>query len=203
MKEFWDSRYSQEAFAYGEDPNEFFSAQIGNFAPGNILFPAEGEGRNSVYAASLGWKVSAFDISSEGKKKADNLARRRQVVINYQVGDLSNINYPKEQFDAIGLIYAHFPIEVRSSYHSQLAGMLKKGGVIILEAFSKRHLAYNSNNKKVGGPGDLNLLYSIEEIRTDFKDFDFLILTEQEVELNEGLYHIGLGSVIRFVGRKI
>jgi hypothetical protein len=55
----------------------------------------------------------------------------------------------------------------------------------------------------VGGPKDIDSLFSIEEIKADFPNYTFLELVEQEIELHEGLYHNGRGSVIRFVGQKI
>jgi hypothetical protein len=79
---------------------------------------------------------------------------------------------------------------------------LKKGGIIIFEAFSKRHLEFNSKNEKVGGPKDVNMLFSIEEICADFCNYDVLEMIETEIELNEGVFHNGQGAVIRFVGRK-
>ena len=202
MKEFWNERYRQNEFAYGEEPNGFLKEQVAKLQPGSILFPAEGEGRNAVYAAQSGWQVSAFDISEEGKKKAERLAAKKGVTIDYQVGDLSVLNYAGEQFDAVALVFAHFPPEIRTAYHTRFRNFLKTGGVVILEAFSKKHIEFNSNNQKVGGPKDINLLYSIEEIEADFRGFEILELTETEIELNEGLYHIGRGSVIRFVGQK-
>ena len=202
MQEFWNERYRQEAFAYGEAPNNYFKTQLLQFEPGNILLPAEGEGRNAVFAARSGWHVSAFDISIEGKNKATKLAERYGVSFEYRVGDLAHIHYSDQQFDAIALIYAHFPSTLRTSYHRQLTSYLKKGGILILEAFSKKHLDYNTKNEKVGGPKDAGLLYSTNEIMEDFHNFEILELTETEIELNEGLYHMGLGSVIRFTGRK-
>ncbi len=169
---------------------------------GNILFAAEGEGRNAVFAAQLGWDVSAFDISLEGKNKAQKLAAKHSVSFDYQVGDLMQVSYTEQQFDAIALIYAHFPANLRQAYHRKLISWLKNDGIVILEAFSKKHLDYNTKNEKVGGPKDAGLLYSIDEITTDFHHLEILELTETEVELNEGLYHVGLGSVIRFTGRK-
>ncbi len=79
---------------------------------------------------------------------------------------------------------------------------LRTGGIVIFEAFSKRHLEYLAKNEKVGGPKDIESLFSIEEIKADFNNYDILELEETEIHLNEGLYHNGLGSVIRFVGRK-
>ena len=55
---------------------------------------------------------------------------------------------------------------------------------------------------KVGGPKEIDVLFSIEEVRADFAGYEVEELVEKEIELNEGVYHNGLGSVIRFVGKK-
>lgn len=198
----WNDRYSNEEFAYGEEPNNYLKEQIEKLNIGTILFPAEGEGRNAVFAAKLGWTVSAFDISDEGKNKAIRLAETNNVTINYQVGELESLNYQLEQFDAIALIYAHFPATIKSSIHKQLDKYLRKDGIIIFEAFSKNHLEYLAKNEKVGGPKDIESLFSIEEIQSDFSNYEIIELEEKEIELNEGAFHNGTGSVIRFVGRK-
>lgn len=202
LKEMWNSRYAQEEFAYGIEPNQYLKEQLEKLEVGSILFPAGGEGRNAVFAAKLGWNVSAFDISVEGKNKALRLAEANQVNIDYQVGELETLHYTSEQFDAMALIFAHFPPEKKSQIHQTLISYLRQGGIVIFEAFSKKHLEYVSKNEKVGGPKDINALFSLEEIRSDFKDFEIITLEEKEIELKEGLYHNGIGSVIRFVGRK-
>jgi hypothetical protein len=79
---------------------------------------------------------------------------------------------------------------------------LRKGGIVIFEAFSKNHLEYISKNEKVGGPRDIQSLFSIDEIKSDFANYEVIELVEKEIELSEGLFHNGTGSVIRFVGQK-
>jgi SAM-dependent methyltransferase len=198
----WETRFGKEDYAYGTEPNEYIREKLKGLKPGSILFPAEGEGRNAVYAAQLGWKVSAFDISEEGRKKALKLAERHQVSIDYKIGELQNLGYQKGLFDAIVLVYAHFPPNIRKEYHKLLESYLKKGGHIIFEGFSKAHLEYRTKNERVGGPRDLDSLFSIEELETDFAGYGILELKETIVELNEGSGHVGKGSVIRFFGRK-
>ena len=198
----WNDRYRDKEFAYGTKPNEFLKEQIDKLKTGKILFGAEGEGRNAVYAAKLGWNVSAFDISIEGKRKALKLAKENHVSLDYQVGQLPDLDFENGAFDAIALIYAHFPPPIRSQYHKILDNKLKKGGIIIFEAFGKNHLEYRNKNPKVGGPPALDLLFSTDELQSDFNNYEILILEEKEVELSEGLYHNGKGSVTRFVGRK-
>lgn len=194
----WDDRYRQPGFAYGKSPNQFFKEQLATLTPGRILMPADGEGRNGVYAATRGWQVTSTDLSTEGQTKALLLATELQTTLTYLTGDLEDLSFPPAAFDAIGLIYAHFLAEKKSLLHRQLNTYLKPGGIIIFEAFSKNHIA----NPQVGGPTDQDVLYSVEEIRDDFHNYEVLLLKEEEIELNEGMYHNGRGRVIRFVGRK-
>ncbi|MDO4795570.1 MAG: class I SAM-dependent methyltransferase [Brachymonas sp.] len=198
----WNSNFQRPEYVYGTQPNAFFKQELDKLSPGRILLAAEGEGRNAVYAARQGWQVCAFDISEAGKNKALRLAADAGVDINYQVGELPDLRFDAAPFDALALIYAHFPPHLRSGYNRHLAGLLRPGGTVIFEAFSKNHLAYRQQDSRVGGPADLASLFSEEEIREDFQGFDVLTLQEQEITLNEGLFHNGVGSVIRFVGRK-
>lgn len=202
MKKFWDERYSQEEYVYGEEPNVYFKSRLSQFDPGEILFAAEGEGRNAVYAAKEAWKVTAFDQSEAGKAKAEKLARKNEVEIDYRVGALPELGYEEGEVDAVALIYAHFPLEVRSRYHQLLISYLRRDGLVIFEGFSKKHKEYQKQNPRVGGPKDESLLYSMEEIRRDFGSLTFLELYEAEVNLEEGEFHRGSGSVIRFVAKK-
>ncbi|MFN2423293.1 MAG: class I SAM-dependent methyltransferase [Cryomorphaceae bacterium] len=198
----WNGRYGREEYAYGEAPNAYFEEQLKKLKPGKILMPAEGEGRNAVFAAKLGWAVSAFDISTEGQRKAAELARKNGVTISYKVGGLDTLKYQEEEFDAVALIYAHFSPGLKGEYHSAFNKYLKKGGTVILEAFSKNHLKYNQSDPKVGGPKDLEVLYSTDEVASYFSNFDVAELEEKEILLSEGLFHNGYGSVVRFTGRK-
>ena len=202
MKEFWNERYKVEGSAYGHEPNEFFKQQLTKLKPGKILLPAEGEGRNAVFASKMGWQVFAFDQSEAGKIKAEILARQHEVEINYVVGEFEEIEFNQESFDCIGLIYAHFSTEKKSRYHQTLDRYLKKGGCIILEAFSKKNLELNSLGINSNGPKDLGMLFSADEIKKYFRNYEIIELKEENIDLDEGRYHKGRSTVIRFVGRK-
>src|SRR5205809_7711841 len=89
----WNERYSKDEFAFGKQLNNYLKEQLEKLNVGTILFPAEGEGRNAVFAANLGWTVSAFDICMEGKKKVDRLAKIKHVSIDYKIGDLQEISF--------------------------------------------------------------------------------------------------------------
>ena len=198
----WNERFRAPEYAYGEEPNEYLREKLEGLKPGKILFAAEGEGRNAVYAARLGWEVSAFDISEEGRQKAVKLAEKNKVTIDYKVGRLDELSFSKNEFDAIALIYAHFPAKIKSALHRSLTNLLKTGGIVLFEAFSKNHLEYVKKDPNVGGPKEIDMLFSIDEIRSDFAGFEILELNESVIELKEGLFHNGTGSVIRFMGMK-
>ena len=204
MKDFWNNRYKENTFAYGKNPNVFFKESLEKLnVSGKILLPAEGEGRNAVYAATKGLDVLAFDISEEGKNKALKLADLENVEFTYLVGELNQLNIKKNSFDALKLIYAHFPENQKKELHQELSELIKPNGYIILEGFSANNLAYREKNPKVGGPANVSMLYAVEEIKNTFKNFEIIELQETEVELNEGQYHNGLACVIRFIGKKI
>ncbi|GAF05537.1 tellurite resistance protein TehB [Saccharicrinis fermentans DSM 9555 = JCM 21142] len=199
----WDKRYSSESYVYGTAPNCFFAEELENLKEGKLLLPAEGEGRNAVYAAKKGWDVVAFDQSKVAKGKADKLAERQAVQIDYRVAEFNEIFFEPASFDAIALVYAHFPSHKMSSYHRQLDKYLKIGGIIILEGFSKSHPEVSKNNERPMGPPDRSMLYSIGDIERDFDNYEMITLREEQLCLNEGAFHVGQGAVIRFVGKKL
>lgn len=197
MNDFWNKRYATKEYAYGIEPNQYYKEQLEKLNPGKILFPAEGEGRNAVYAAKKGWEVFAFDPSVEGKRKAEKLASENGVNVDYQIADYENVYYTPLFFDCIVLIFAHSHPLKRTEIHQKLISFLKPGGTLILEGFSKNQISYNS-----GGPRDVNMLFSEEELQSDFASFSELSITETNYILNEGLFHQGTASVIRVFGIK-
>ena len=188
MKEMWDERFGQEAYAYGKEPNTFFKKTLDALPkPGRILLPAEGEGRNAVYAASQGWRVDAFDISTAGRDKALRLAAKRGVHIHYQIADYQSADIETGAYDAVGLIFAHIHERHRRDVHRRLTTALRPGGTMILEAYSKKQLKYET-----GGPPTEDLLYTVDALREDFAGLAVVRLEQIETEIREGKYHHGM-----------
>jgi SAM-dependent methyltransferase len=198
MKNFWNERYSEKEYIYGEEPNIFFAEQLKNIKPGKIILPCEGEGRNAVYAASCGWEVNAFDSSEAGKTKALQLAAVKGVSINYAVDDATTITYAENSVDVVAFIYAHFPATIRKQIHQKAITWLKPGGKLILEAFNPQQLQNNS-----GGPKELSMLYTEDMMKEDFVSLNIELIKNLTTELSEGKYHEGKASIIRVVGIKL
>lgn len=196
-KQFWNTRYGENDTVYGKAPNESFKQFIDSHKPGTILLPAEGEGRNAVYAASKGWQVDAFDFSETAMEKALLLAKEHEVKINYWVQDVADFKAEKK-YTAVGLIYVHLPEFIRKSFHEQAYRSLESGGFLVLEAFAKEQAQFES-----GGPRDKALLYDAPMICGDFPFLHLLSCGQKEVVLNEGDFHQGRASILRMVGQKL
>lgn len=197
MQNQWDERYARQEYIYGTEPNNFLKAKLSLLKPGRVLFPAEGEGRNAVYAATLGWESDAFDQSMEGKKKAIQLAKQSNVSIAYSIQSLNDWNPEPGQYDCIALIFVHLPEELRKRVHLSAIKALKPGGILILEAFT-----VNQMNRNSGGPKISGLLFTSEQIKSDFSALSEIEISETQVILNEGPLHQGLADVIQFSGYK-
>jgi len=193
----WEERYAGGDLIYGDRPNVFFKQQLDLLPPGRILLPADGQGRNGIYAAGKGWEVVCFDISQSARQKALELAVLKKLTIDYILSGWEEIVLQDESFDAIALIYAHTPDDKRRIFHRKMAGLLKQGGTILLEAFSKEQLKFAS-----GGPGNENMLYSVEDIQQDFNMLRKISVEKVTITLEEGRLHKGDASVIRLCGKK-
>ena len=195
-KKLWNERYARKEFVYGKQPNAFLKKYLENECPQTILFPSEGEGRNAVYAAKMGWEVHAVDFSETASQKAQNWALENKVQINYQVADLAEWDTDLK-FDCIALIYAHYIPELRTRLHRKFVSLLKPGGTIILESFSKKQTEYDT-----GGPGNPEMLYDIDTLKQDFSELKIDFLQERVINLEEGEFHNGDASVMRMIAKK-
>jgi hypothetical protein len=119
------------------------------------------------------------------------------VKINYITNDFSTFQPQENFYNAIGIFFIHQPEQVRTQLFQKLIKSLKPEGKIIFECFEKEQIKFSS-----GGPKDESLLYSLEEVVSEFMDLDFEKLSKEKIELNEGKHHQGAASVIRFVGVK-
>ena len=77
----WDERFDTPEYIYGTQPNDFIVSVANEIPPSKVLCLADGEGRNGVYLASLGYDVTAVDQSAVGLAKAQKLAIAKQVSI--------------------------------------------------------------------------------------------------------------------------
>lgn len=193
----WDQNYAGDDYRYGTRPNAFLVEQAHRLpAAARVLLPGDGEGRNGVWLATRGHAVRSVDGSAVGLDKARRLAARHGVAVDTEVVDLAQWMPAPHSVDAVVLTYVHLPPAIRAAAHRRIATALKPGGVLLLEAFHPRQLAYAS-----GGPRDAAMLYALDTLRADFAGLaDEELGWEGEIVLDEGPLHQGPAWVTRWVG---
>lgn len=194
---FWDARFSESGYAYGELPNDVLRERAEGLKPGRALCLAEGEGRNAVHLAQLGHAVLAQDISAVGLAKARQLAARRGVTIETLRCDLAAFDPEPESFDLVVAIWMHLPPPLRAQTHRRAVAALRPGGHLILEAYTPRQLRFGT-----GGPPTEALLIEPEVLRQELAGLELLVLEERERWIEEGRYHRGQSAVVQALGRK-
>ena len=198
-KDMWDSRYASEAYIFGVEPNEFLRQHAEQIpAGGRVLSIGEGEGRNAVFLASLGFQVTAIDSSGVGLAKARALAERRGLTINAQVTDVAELDFGEGVWDGVVSIFCHLPSALRRQVHAHVSRALKPRGVFLLQAYTMEQLTH-----RTGGPSDPDMLYGEDILRGDLKDLSFEILQELTTELHEGTAHDGRSAVVQMVARRL
>lgn len=204
MNDFWDEQFSRPGFKYGTEPNAFLGEQAARLCPRSVvLVPGDGEGRNGVWLAEEGHDVTTVDSSAVGIAKIQALAKLRHVNVATIHADLLEWSPPEGSFDAVVLVYVHFPPDIRGEVHQRLLGGLRKGGLLILEAFHPSQIGRAS-----GGPKDVAMLFTLAMLRTDLASvagvtFAELFGAESEVLLDEGPGHQGAAMVTRLVAQRV
>jgi SAM-dependent methyltransferase len=193
----WDARYSQPGFAYGTEPNEFLAAAAGRIPAGPVLSLGEGEGRNAAYLAGLGHRVVAVDQSEVGLAKARRLAADRGLEIETVRADLEGYVIESGAWAGIVSIFCHLPRRVRVPLYAAVAGGLRPGGILVLEAYTPKQLG-----RGTGGPQDPDMLVSLTALTEELAGLEFVHARELDREVREGSFHTGLASVVQLVGMR-
>lgn len=193
----WNQRYNTAEYIYGTEPNDFLREHAASIpAGGTVLCLTEGEGRNAVFLAQQGYRVTAVDSSEVGLAKADALASARGVQITCIHADLAQFTLGEHDWDGIVSIFCHLPSAIRQPLYAALGLALTPGGVFLLESYTPAQLAFNT-----GGPKDVDMLVDAATLRRELPGLQFSLLEERQREVVEGTYHTGLAAVVQAVAR--
>ncbi|MGQ9806585.1 MAG: class I SAM-dependent methyltransferase [Chlorobiales bacterium] len=196
--EHWNARYSEAGFIYGTEPNDFLNSTFNAIPQGKVLMLGDGEGRNGVFLARQGYRITSVDYSSVGLEKAKHLARTHQVAIETTLCDLENFTIVPNSWQGIVSIFCHTLKPLRKKLHRAVVEGLVCGGVFLLEAYSPRQLQFGT-----GGPKQEELLMALDDVRQELDGLSFELAHENERHIAEGKYHTGKSSVIQIIARKL
>ena len=176
---YWNARFQEQGFAYGEEPNDFLFSCADQLTRGKALSLGEGEGRNAVYLAKLGFEVTAVDFSEVGLKKAQALAQQHGVQIQCICADLADFEISSESWHLVVSVFSQPENAVRQRLYGQLAQGLRLGGAFVLES-------------KVGSDTSGKGRYpSVNALCQEIGPLRVIHAREEERVLSEGRYHQG------------
>ena len=193
----WDQRYNTPEYIYGKTPNDFLVEMIDRLPKGEVLSLAEGEGRNGVYLAQQGCRVTGVDSSAVALQKAQNLAAERGVQLTTLHRNLSELEIEPAAWDAVVSIFCHLPAPLRASLHRQVVQGLRPGGCLLLEAYTPRQLEF-----RTGGPPTIELMMDLKTLRQELEGLNLEHAREVERDIREGSYHNGRSAVVQILARK-
>ena len=194
----WDERFSIEDYLFGAEPAQALVKLEHYLIPqGDTLVIADGEGRNSVYLASRGFRVTASDSSTVANVKAKALAANQNVEVNYQVEDFFDIDWSAKQYDNIvGIFFQFIPPNKIKQVLMSLRSATKKGGTLLIHGYTPQQIELAT-----GGPKDVSLMYTKELFEDVFKPVEILVNKEYQMQLSEGSGHKGQSALIDFVAK--
>lgn len=199
----WDEYYKDDDFIYGTEPNSFLKMEGTTYLNipkdnSKVLLLGAGEGRNAVYLASRGYRVTAVDQSRVALDKAEKLASERGVEIETVCADLSDYKMGVAAWDCIVAIFCHMDPFTRDKVFRLIPSALRKGGYVIMEGYDIKQRGFST-----GGPDKAPLMWSKQMLEGYFKErLNIVRSKEHYVELDEGKYHQGKSAVVDFVAHK-
>jgi len=171
----WDERYRQGRTM----PDQPAALLVENLSllpkGGKALDIAMGTGRNALYLASLGFRVTGVDVSAVAVEKCREKAERLGLPIEALVADLERSPLPPNEYDLIVNFYY-----LQRSLTAQIVAALKPGGVLVFESFTIDQLQFG------WGPKSPDHLLRPGELREMFAEMEPLLYHEGVVQGDRG-----------------
>jgi SAM-dependent methyltransferase len=126
----WNETY-RRSIGFTREPNALLVQTVKGRKPGTALDVGMGQGRNAVFLATQGWKVTGVDISDEGLRLAKAEAAKRHVDIETVEAELATWDLGREKWDLVVFVYAGAdPKDVE-----RIKTSLRPGGLVVVEVF--------------------------------------------------------------------
>jgi 2-polyprenyl-3-methyl-5-hydroxy-6-metoxy-1,4-benzoquinol methylase len=164
-REDWNARYAGRELLWSAEPNRLFAAEVGGLAPGRALDVGCGEGRNAVWLAERGWRVTAVDFSDVALEKAAQLASSRGVEVDWVLADVLAYVPEPRSFDLVALLYLQLPADEHARVLRTSAAAVAPGGTFLVLGHDRTNLAHGH-----GGPKDIAVLFTPEDVTRELDD---------------------------------
>ncbi|MFB9238859.1 class I SAM-dependent methyltransferase [Plantactinospora siamensis] len=151
----WDARYAAATeLVWTAEPNRFVVETTADLPPGRALDLAAGEGRNAVWLAGRGWRVTAVDFAAVAVERGRELARQRAVEVDWQVADVTAYEPEPGGYDLVLVAYLHLG-PAMAGVLRRAAGAVRPDGRFVLVGHDLSNLTDGT-----GGPQDPAVLHT-------------------------------------------
>lgn len=171
----WDERYAERPLVWSAGPNQFLIDEIAGLPPGRALDLACGEGRNALWLAEQGWRVTGTDFSSVAIDKARRRAEQRGAELALHVADATEpvTNGP---YDLVIVFYLQLPADQRHAAHRNAAAALAPDGTLLIVGHDRENL-----DRGVGGPSSPEVLLTVEGVLEDLEGTGLTIERAEQI----------------------
>lgn len=173
----WNQRYATTDLVWTAEPNRFLVAETSSLAPGTALDLGAGEGRNAVWLAQQGWRVTAVDFSDIGLAKASQLAAAADVEVSTVCADVADYTPDPGGFDLVAILYLHLPAGLRREVYRRAGAGVAPGGTLLVVGHDATNLTEGH-----GGPQDPDVLFSPDDIAEDLAGAGLVVERAERVQ---------------------
>jgi len=160
--DYWNRFYLDAKSNFNKAPNAFLMQMVKGRPPGVVLDYGMGEGRNSIYLASLGWEVWGFDPADAGVALAQKRAKELGLILHTSAVRDSDYDFGQNRFDMIVFSWTMPLVPIQ-----RIVDSLKPGGVVVMECGSD----FVSRNQMLHIFDPLEIRhYEIVRAKSDFYD---------------------------------
>jgi len=158
----WDARHAAHEPIELIEVDPSLDEEIAGLAPGRALDLGTGDGRNAVWLARRGWRVTGVDFSSVGLERARTRARVAGVTVDWELADLLKWRPPARAFDLVVLFFIHLAADERRAVHQTAVEAVAPGGTLLIVGHDRSNLIAGT-----GGPQDPAVLFTAAEVASE------------------------------------
>jgi SAM-dependent methyltransferase len=158
-REQWDERYAGSELIWTAEPNRFVVEELADLPPGRALDLGTGEGRNAIWLAERGWRVTAVDFSAVGLAKAARLAASRDATVDWVEADVREYQPAPAAYDLVLAAYLHLPEAEWAQVLRGGSAALAPGGTLLVVGHDRDNITRGH-----GGPQDAGILHTAESV---------------------------------------
>lgn len=161
-RERWNEKWrewSDGVHAEHAEPSRFLVAETEALAPGRALDLACGVGRNALWLAARGWRVTGVDYSEVALAEARRRSAALGADVTWILADVTEWQPEPGAFDLVCILYVQVPEADRREVLRHAVSALAPDGTLLVVGHHLRNL-----EEGTGGPSNPDVLFTPEEV---------------------------------------